>query len=50
MSYQDIRAETRGQASWIVMHRPETMSAVRPQTYVELCRVCEAADADRQTL
>jgi 1,4-dihydroxy-2-naphthoyl-CoA synthase len=32
MSYQDIRVENRGLASWIVMNRPEAMNAVRPQT------------------
>ncbi len=49
MSYQDIRVEIRGQAHWIVMNRPQAMNAVRPQTYGELCRAFEEAEADRGT-
>ncbi len=49
MSFEDIRVETRGQAHWIIMNRPEAMNAVRPQTYVELCRAFEEADGDRST-
>jgi enoyl-CoA hydratase/carnithine racemase len=49
MSYEDIRLETRGQTSWIIIDRPEAMNAVRPRTYVDLCSAFEAADADRET-
>lgn len=49
MSYQDIRVENRGLARWIVIDRPQTMNAVRPQTYVDLCRAFEEADADRES-
>lgn len=49
MSYEDVRLETRGQASWIIIDRPEAMNAVRPQTYVDLCQAFQAADADRDS-
>jgi enoyl-CoA hydratase/carnithine racemase len=49
MDLTDVRLETRGLASWIVIDRPEAMNAVRPRTYVDLCTAFEAADADRST-
>jgi enoyl-CoA hydratase/carnithine racemase len=49
MSYDDVRLETRGQTSWIIIDRPEAMNAVRPRTYVDLCSAFQAADADRDT-
>jgi enoyl-CoA hydratase/carnithine racemase len=49
MELSDVRLETRGPASWIVIDRPEAMNAVRPRTYVDLCAAFEAADADRET-
>lgn len=49
MSYQDIRTETRGASSWIILNRPEQMNAVRPQTHPELIDAFERADADRDT-
>jgi enoyl-CoA hydratase/carnithine racemase len=48
-TYEDIRVETRGLASWISLNRPETMNAVRPRTYAELVDAFHAADADRAT-
>jgi len=49
MGYEDIRVETRGYTSWIALHRPKAMNAVRPRTYDELCDAFLAADADRAT-
>lgn len=49
MEYQDIRVETRGNANWIFLDRPEQMNAVRPQTHPELSDAFERADADRDT-
>ena len=49
MSYEDIRVENRGLATWIVMNRPQAMNAVRPQTYTELVQAFTEADADRAT-
>jgi len=48
-SYEDLKVENRGLATWIVLSRPEAMNAVRPKTYVELGRAFERADADRET-
>jgi enoyl-CoA hydratase/carnithine racemase len=36
VAYEDVRLETRGLASWIVIDRPKAMNAVRPRTYQEL--------------
>lgn len=49
MAFDDIKLETRDQTSWITIARPETMNAVRPQTYAELSAAFEQADADRAT-
>jgi 2-(1,2-epoxy-1,2-dihydrophenyl)acetyl-CoA isomerase len=49
MIFEDVRVENRGQASWIVIDRPEAMNAVRPRTYSDLCAAFEAVDADRDT-
>jgi enoyl-CoA hydratase/carnithine racemase len=49
MTYEDIRVETRGHASWIVLARPKAMNAVRPRTYQELEHAFLAAEADRAT-
>ena len=49
MSYEDIRVEQRGLATWIVINRPQAMNAVRPQTYTDLVQAFTEADADRST-
>jgi len=49
VNYEDLRCETRGHTSWIIIDRPEAMNAVRPRTYTELCHAFEAADTDRTT-
>jgi len=49
MTYEDIRVEARGLATWITIDRPKAMNAVRPRTYEELCAAFVAADADRAT-
>ena len=49
MTFEDVRIETRGGASWIFINRPEAMNAVRPQTYAELGAAFDQADADRDT-
>ncbi len=49
MNYEDVRLENHDAASWITLSRPESMNAVRPQTYAELAAAFEQADADRAT-
>jgi len=49
MTYEDIRVEARGLATWIAIDRPKAMNAVRPRTYEELVDAFLACDADRAT-
>lgn len=49
MAYEDIRVDNRGLATWITLHRPEAMNAVRPRTYIELVQAFMEADSDRAT-
>src|SRR3954453_15841793 len=49
MTFGDIKLDKRDETSWITLSRPESMNAVRPQTYVELAQAFEEADADRAT-